>query len=126
MGTTATAMERQHTNTKNNTRQHTESFKMLPSHIAKVTIKSCTLYRCLRQLNAPLIKLLQWILSAQVKKYLKLAVHFVDIIYLASMVISTWLRHCLCWKYEAWFSQSQWSQYYITKVVSTQMKATNH
>ena len=65
--------------------------KTLPSWITKVTIRSCTLYH-FQQFNPPLI--LQWLLSARANEYLKFVPHFACT-YLASVVISTWLRHCV-------------------------------
>ena len=69
-----------------------EAFKAVPLRAyypgTKVTIRSSTLYRRLRQLNMPYI---QWVLSAQANEYLKLAAH--TYMYLASVVISTWLHH---------------------------------
>ena len=49
MGTPATDMERQHMHS-------TYTGIPLPSRIAKITMRSFTLYRSLQQLHAPLIK----------------------------------------------------------------------
>ena len=73
MVTSATDMEKQYT-----TNLHWKPLEMLPLHITKLTIRSCTLYHRLQQLDVPF------------KNITMDSKHT----YLASVFISTWLHHC--------------------------------